>query len=107
MPAGGGRLLLRSRIGTSWSSGREGLILTVADTGCGMTPSVRTQAFDAFFTTKGIGGTGLGLWISREIIARHHGVLSVRSRACPNQTGTVFTIFLPLDAAAALPAPVA
>jgi signal transduction histidine kinase len=55
--------------------------------------------FDAFFTTKGIGGTGLGLWISQEIIQRHRGKLSVKSGQEPGHSGTVFTVFLPFDAA--------
>jgi signal transduction histidine kinase len=94
----GGRLLLRSREGTSWSTGLKGLTITVADTGCGMSPAVRSRIFEPFYTTKGIGGTGLGLWVSREIVDRHRGVLRVRSNSKPGCSGTVFTLFLPYDA---------
>jgi signal transduction histidine kinase len=49
-----------------------------------------------FFTTKGASGTGLGLWISKEIIDRHRGTIKVRSRQSP-LSGTVFSLFLPCD----------
>lgn len=74
----GGRLLVRSREAHNWSTGQEGIVLTVADTGTGMPPKVLCKIFDAFYTTKGIGGTGLGLWVSRDIVERHRGVLRVR-----------------------------
>jgi signal transduction histidine kinase len=47
----------------NWHEGRTGVWITVADTGSGMTKAVLTKVFDAFYTTKGIGGTGLGLWV--------------------------------------------
>jgi PAS domain S-box-containing protein len=97
MPSGG-RLLVRGREGTSWSTGRKGIVLTVADTGEGMSPQVLLNIFDAFFTTKGIGGTGLGLWVSQEIVARHNGVLNVRSTQGRGRNGTVFALFLPFNA---------
>jgi PAS domain S-box-containing protein len=103
MHAGGGRLLLRSREATNWQSGQKGLALTVADTGSGMPAHVRRKIFDAFFSTKGIGGTGLGLWVSKEIMDRHQGTLHVRSKEGLDQHGTVFVIFLPFEMAA-LPA---
>jgi signal transduction histidine kinase len=90
-------LYVGSRPGSDWATGRRGVILTVADTGAGMTPEVLARAFEAFFTTKGIGGTGLGLWISAEIIARHHGTLRIRSSVRPRCHGTVIRVFLPLD----------
>lgn len=96
MHPGGGRLLLRSRDTHDWRTGQPGLALTVADTGTGMPAKVLTQIFDAFYTTKGIGGTGLGLWISQEIIARHQGSLRVRSATTAGRHGTVFVLFLPL-----------
>ncbi len=94
----GGRLVLRSRDGHNWKSGKKGLVLTVADTGTGMSPAVLKKVFDAFYTTKGIGGTGLGLWVSSEIVARHHGELRVRSSQQERHRGTVFSLFLPFDA---------
>ena len=53
------------------------------------------KIFEAFFTTKGFGGTGLGLWISREIMDRHRGYLRIRSSQREGHRGTVATIFLP------------
>ena len=93
----GGRLLVRSREATRWSTGQKGLILTVADTGSGMPHEVASRIFEAFYTTKGIGGSGLGLWISKEIVDRHHGSLRVRSSEAPGRHGSVFTLFLPFD----------
>lgn len=100
---GGGTLYVRSRDATNRTTGMEGIVLTVADTGTGMSADVQQKVFDAFFTTKGIGGTGLGLWISSEIIARHHGALRLRSSQNPARHGTVFTLFLPSDIAPASP----
>jgi signal transduction histidine kinase len=53
--------------------------------------------FEPFFTTKGVSGTGLGLWISQQIVERHKGVLRARSSQSSNGSGTVFTLFLPLE----------
>jgi signal transduction histidine kinase len=94
----GGRLLVRSREAKDWKTGRRGVAFTVADTGCGMDKQTLQRIFDAFFTTKDIGGTGLGLWISKDIVDRHRGQLRVRSNQRPPHCGTVFVLFLPLDA---------
>jgi len=94
----GGRLLIRSREGTDWKTGRKGLILTVADTGSGMSPDTAAKIFEPFFTTKEIGGTGLGLWVSYEIVERHGGALAVRSSQRKGHSGTIFTLFLPFEA---------
>jgi signal transduction histidine kinase len=75
--------------------------LTIADTGSGISAKTMQQIYKPFFTTKGASGTGLGLWISSEIIARHHGRLMVRSRQRPEGGGTVFSLFLPLQGPAA------
>ena len=95
----GGRLVIGSREGREWSSGRFGLFLIVADTGCGISPETRARLFEAFFTTKGIGGSGLGLWISAEIMARHQGCIRLRSSQNPKHCGTVVTLFLPVGPA--------
>jgi signal transduction histidine kinase len=97
MSGRGGRLLLRARDGMDYKTGRSGVVLTVADTGTGMSVHTRAKIFEPFFTTKGESGTGLGLWISHEIVERHNGVLRVRTMQRPDASGTVFTLFLPCD----------
>jgi PAS domain S-box-containing protein len=95
MRATGGRLRVRSRDATEWRTGARGVLITVADTGSGMSRETQRNIYTAFFTTKGIGGTGLGLWISGEIVNRHHGRLLVRSSQRPERSGAVFELFLP------------
>jgi PAS domain S-box-containing protein len=99
----GGRLFVRSREATDWKSGGHGVAFTIADTGSGMdrpTPqhifdAFFTTKFDAFFTTKDMSGTGLGLWISKDIVDRHRGAMRVRSSQRLPGCGTVFVLFLP------------
>ena len=95
----GGRILIRTRDGSDWRTGRKGIVLTVADTGHGMSPYTLSRIFVPFFTTKENKGNGIGLWISRGIVDRHRGNLNVRSRQSPSRSGTVFSLFLPIDAA--------
>ncbi len=101
----GGRLLVRARRSRDWKNpAQTGIRFAVADTGAGMEPEIREHIFEAFFTTKEVTGTGLGLWVSHEIILKHHGLVRVRSRV-PNHAsdtiqaaiGTVFEIFIPDD----------
>lgn len=67
--------------------------VTVRDTGCGMPEEHQKRAFEPFFTTKAIGdGTGLGLFLSREIVAAHGGSLSIESEV---GKGTTVVISLP------------
>ena len=86
-----GKLYLRAHDAHS-PAGAPGVRLTLADTGTGMSPDLVRKVFEAFFTTKELGGTGLGLWLSKSIVDNHRGRLSVRSRL---GHGTVFTLFLP------------
>jgi PAS domain S-box-containing protein len=96
----GGRLLVRAHDaierGTNGKD-REGIRLSIADTGHGMAPEVRSRIFEPFYTTKDLKGTGLGLWISAGIVDRHQGHLSVRSSTHPNHPGTIFSLFLPKE----------
>ncbi len=68
------------------------VVITITDTGIGMTEEEAKRAFDPFFTTKFERGTGLGLTISKNIITAHNGEISVESE---KGRGTVFTIILP------------
>ena len=93
--SGGGRLLVRSRNATEWRHGTKGIVITIADTGRGIPAQVIRQIYQAFFTTKPVGGTGLGLWVSSEIVNRHGGRLLVRSSCKAGASWTVFELFLP------------
>lgn len=95
----GGSIILRTAATRNWRSGKSGIAITVADNGTGMDRETLSRIFEPFFSTKGITGTGLGLWISHEIVAKHHGTLRVRSRAATAgiQGGTVFRLFLPME----------
>jgi PAS domain S-box-containing protein len=72
-----------------------GVRILVADTGCGIDPENIDRVFEPFFTTKKDTGTGLGLWVSRELIEKYGGHLGVRSAISGRRTGTVFSLFLP------------
>jgi PAS domain S-box-containing protein len=98
----GGRIMLRTAPAHDWATGTPGVRITVADDGTGMDADTRSRIFEPFFSTKGITGTGLGLWISSEIIGKHSGRLSVRTRKRTGSLpgGTVFALFLPFEPAA-------
>lgn len=92
----GGYLLIRSHVGTDWATGKSVHRLTVADTGSGIPENYVREIFKPFFTTKGEAGNGLGLWITYEIILRHHGSIRVRTSQKPTHHGTVYTFQIPV-----------
>jgi len=71
----------------------------VSDCGTGITEENLSHLFEAFFTTKKDLGTGLGLWVSRGLIEKHNGTLTVETSTDPANHGATFTILLPLDCA--------
>ncbi|MGZ4836290.1 MAG: PAS domain S-box protein [Terriglobales bacterium] len=93
----GGLLQVRVKAGHDWSSGSEGVRITVADNGSGIPRNKLQRIFEPFYSTKKDTGTGLGLWVSRGIVQKHGGSIRVRSRADGRATGTVFLVFLPLQ----------
>ena len=113
MPAGG-RLYVRLRAASSTTTGEAGVRITVADTGTGFLPRMRDHLFEPFHTSKEVTGTGLGLWISKGIMDKHRGRISMRSRMqevpvagqrIPDRSavqarssghGTVFSLWFPL-----------
>ena len=88
-----------------WKDGRPGVRVVVADTGSGMPVTVRRRIFEPFFTTKMATGTGLGLWVTLDIMEKHQGRILVRSRCEAQQgaSGTVFMLFFPTSASANRP----
>lgn len=72
----------------------DGLVLTVRDTGTGISPGNQDQVFDLFFTTRrASGGTGMGLGIIRALLQAHHGTIT----HVPQDKGACFEIrFLPV-----------
>jgi len=88
----GGRIIIRASYSRDWKLNAKGVVITVADNGTGMAPEVVSRVFEPFFSTKGNIGTGLGLWVSTEIAAKHLGSLRVRSRR-GTPSGTVFRFF--------------
>jgi signal transduction histidine kinase len=85
----GGRLRIRI------SQNRQLIRLTIADTGMGIPRDVLPTIFEPFVTTKGETGTGLGLWVTTEILKRNHWGIRVRSCSNPGHSGTIFSIVIP------------
>jgi two-component system NtrC family sensor kinase len=81
------------RSGVPAASGEHLVLITVEDSGPGIAPEVLPRVFDPFFTTKDVGhGSGLGLYVSQEIVDQHGGCIGVSSVL---GAGTTFTIALP------------
>jgi signal transduction histidine kinase len=78
---------------------RQRLVVNVCDNGEGIPRRLWFKIFDPFFTTKAKTGSGLGLWVSREILKKHGGTIRVRSAYSPQRHGSMFTIVLPTSAA--------
>ncbi|ACH39950.1 sensor histidine kinase response regulator [Citrifermentans bemidjiense Bem] len=89
MPSGGKLLIRTERLQLNHA------LITVADTGVGMSREVQDRVFEPFFTTKELGvGTGLGLSTCYGIIKKHNGIIELQSEP---GAGTVFSIYLPLS----------
>ena len=89
------------RLSVATAAGTDLVELTVADTGCGIRQDSLDKLFSPFFTTK-IGGVGLGLSVSRRIVAQHGGRIEVESQPA---AGSRFTVTLSAAAPETGPAP--
>jgi signal transduction histidine kinase len=103
--------LVRNAIEASFSHGRiririsatrlgqsaevAGVRVTIADSGVGIPPKNLKRIFEAFFTTKELKGSGIGLWLSSSIVHEHGGRLRVRSSVRPSASGTCISVVLP------------
>ncbi|WP_028841558.1 sensor histidine kinase [Thermodesulfobacterium hveragerdense] len=90
---GGGILTVSTKDEGEWVE------ISISDTGCGIPKEYRHRIFDPFFTTKEVGkGTGLGLWVSYNIVKKYNGVITfvTKTKEESEQTGTTFMVRLPV-----------
>ena len=92
----GGRLGISVHRSQGYANGfRRGVRFTIGDSGCGIPKEIAGKIFEPFFTTKPERGTGLGLWVVQGLIAKHDGMIRVRSSVRTGRTGTVVSILWP------------
>ncbi len=89
------RIVLRAAASIDPLDASHRVRITVADSGCGMEPATIKRIFEPFFTTKGSVGTGLGLWVCKQLVEKNVGSIRVRSNPCGPHQGTTFSILLP------------
>jgi PAS domain S-box-containing protein len=93
----GGKIVLRVSDAKDWRTGKRGVRVTTADNGQGMSKGTKARIFEPFFTTKEQTGTGLGLWVTAEILENHDASVTVRSSTTGKNRGTTFSVFFPLN----------
>lgn len=94
----GGEIRIRAR-----QHGTYCVHIAISDNGAGILPQHRKRLFEPLFSTKSGVGTGLGLWVSRQIIEKHRGTIQVRSCTAGPRRGTTLLIRLPVSAEKDLP----
>lgn len=93
-----GTMKIRAANARQHSNGSlAGVRLTIADSGSGIHPEIRASLFEPFVSTKGDIGAGLGLWLTSQIVRKHGGMIQVKTRSRAPYSGTVFSVFFPLE----------
>jgi two-component system NtrC family sensor kinase len=92
----GGRLLVRCFESSDQRTGARGVRFLFSDSGDGIQEAVLPKVFDAFYTTKEAKGSGIGLWLSAEVVGKHHGKIRLRTRTKGPYQGTLIDVFLPM-----------
>jgi PAS domain S-box-containing protein len=98
MPSGGS---LKVSVRKLISSSGDGVQTVIQDSGRGIKKENLDRVFEPFFTTKGDLGTGIGLWVAKQLVERRGGQISIASSAESGNSGTAVTIFIPI----AVPSP--
>jgi PAS domain S-box-containing protein len=91
----GGRLMVRCFESSDQRTGARGVRFLFSDSGDGIPENVVPKIFEAFYTTKEAKGSGIGLWLSAEIVRKHHGNIRLRTRTTGPYQGTLIDVFLP------------
>jgi PAS domain S-box-containing protein len=89
-----GKIVICARTSQNFRSGGNGVRITIADNGVGIADEDKQKLFAPFFTTKTTVGTGLGLWITKDLLEKRGGRIRFRSTDS-DRSGTVMTIYLP------------
>ena len=87
-------------LGLSANATDGGVIFEIRDSGTGISVANQKRIFDAFFTTKTDVGTGLGLWVVKDLLEKFGGTIEVESSTEPPNQGTRFILFIPSVVAA-------
>lgn len=82
---------------------KDGVQVEIRDTGSGIDNENLGRVFEPFFTTKGNLGTGIGLWVAKQLVERRGGQIAIASTTTPKKSGTTVTVFLPFTAPVRLP----
>jgi PAS domain S-box-containing protein len=90
----GGKLIVRVKPERNGSQ-VDRVHIEVEDFGSGIHPSDQGRIFEPFFTTKSDFGTGLGLWVTKELVEKHGGTIAFRSNCQNGNSGTCFSVMLP------------
>jgi len=90
---------IRVKLGCVGGEGTS-IQIRVEDNGPGISPELKERIFEPFFTTKKDVGTGLGLWVTKEIIDRHKGTIETKAPENGSLGGAVFSVILPVNQAA-------
>lgn len=80
---------------TQTMAARHGMQVVVSDTGHGIRREHLARVFEPFFTTRGNLGTGIGLWVARQLVERHGGDISISSNTEQSDSGTRVILYLP------------
>ena len=92
-----GRIVLRASPSMNPHDGTPRVRITVSDSGHGIPPDTAKHIFDPFFTTKGSVGTGLGLWVCKQLVEKNGGSICLRSNTHGPHRGTTFSLIFPGD----------
>jgi PAS domain S-box-containing protein len=92
----GARGTVRLAVLPGSSSATKEVVFLIEDTGPGIAAENLSRIFEPFFTTKEDVGTGLGLWVAKEIVERHGGTIEAASGATTDLPGAAFTVTLPV-----------
>ena len=91
-----GTLLVRCMRSTAYPEHVSGVRFLFSDCGSGISATTLPKIFEAFYTTKDLKGSGIGLWLSSEVIGKHQGRIRVRTRTEGSYRGTLFDVFIPI-----------